>query len=80
MMDQLIAGERDPRVLAQSARGSMRGKIAHLGQAFVGSFGDHHAFLLRQMPGRIDALSADIATLKGRKEDRRFRPRGEPAR
>ncbi len=68
MMDQLIGGERDPRVLAQSARGSMRGKIASLEQAFVGSFGDHHAFLLRQMLGRIDALSADIATLEDRIE------------
>ncbi len=69
MMDQLIAGERDPRVLAQSARGSMRGKIASLEQAFVGSFGDHHAFLLRQMLGRIDALSTDIATLEDRIEE-----------
>jgi transposase len=68
MMDQLIAGERDPRVLAQSARGSMRGKVADLEQAFVGSFGDHHAFLLRQMLSRVDALSADIATLEGRIE------------
>jgi transposase len=68
-MDQLIAGERDPRVLAQSARGSMRGKIAHLEQAFVGSFGDHHAFLLRQMPCRIDALSADVASLDARIEE-----------
>jgi transposase len=68
MMDQLIGGERDPRVLAQSARGSMRGKIASLEQAFVGSFGDHHAFLLRQMLGRIDALSTDIATLEDRIE------------
>ncbi len=28
MLDALIAGERDPQVLAQLARGSMRGKIA----------------------------------------------------
>ncbi len=69
MLEQLIAGERDPRVLAQSARGSMRGKIANLEQAFVGSFGDHHAFLLRQMLGRVDALSADISTLEDRIEE-----------
>ena len=69
MMDQLIAGERDPQVLAQSARGSMRGKIANLEQAFVGSFTDHHAFLLRRMLGRIDAISADIAELDVRIEE-----------
>ncbi len=68
MLDQLIAGERDPHVLAQSARGSMRGKIARLEQAFVGSFTDHHAFLLRRMLGRIDAISADIAELDARIE------------
>ncbi len=69
MLDQLIAGERDPRVLAQSARGSMRGKIATLEQAFVGSFTDHHAFLLRRMLGRIDAISADVAELDARIEE-----------
>ena len=66
MMDALIAGERDPQVLAQLSRGSMRGKISALEQAFVGSFTDHHAFLLQRMLTRIDALSADIAELDSR--------------
>jgi transposase len=68
MLAALIAGERDPQVLAQLARGSMRGKIATLEQAFVGSFTDHHAFLLRRMLARIDALSDDIAELDARIE------------
>ena len=68
MMDQLVAGERDPRVLAQLARSSMRGKISALEQAFVGSFTDHHTFLLRRMLSRIDALTADIAELDARIE------------
>jgi transposase len=69
MMDALVGGERDPQVLAQLARSSMRGKISTLEQAFVGSFTDHHAFLLTQMLGRIDALSADIARLDIRIEE-----------
>jgi transposase len=69
MLDALIAGERDPRVLAQLARTSMRNKIATLEQAFVGSFTDHHAFLLRRMLGRIDVLSGDIAELDTRIEE-----------
>ncbi len=69
MMDALLAGQRDPRVLAQLARGSMRGKISGLEQAFVGSFTDHHAFLLRRMLSRIDALTADIAELDRRIEE-----------
>jgi transposase len=68
MLDALIAGERDPQVLAQLARSSMRSKIATLEQAFVGAFTDHHAFLLRRMLSRIDALSADIAELDTRIE------------
>lgn len=68
MLDALISGERDPQVLAQLARTSMRNKIATLEQAFVGSFTDHHAFLLRRMLSRIDALTADIAELDARIE------------
>lgn len=68
MLDALIAGERDPQVLAQLARASMRGKIATLEQAFVGSFTEHHAFLLRRMLARIDALTSDIAELDARIE------------
>ncbi len=68
MLDALIAGERDPLVLAQYARSSMRRKISHLEQAFVGSFTEHHAFLLRRMLSRIDALTADIAELDARIE------------
>ena len=52
MMAALIAGERDPKVLAQLARARMRAKIPLLEEAFVGHFTDHHAFLLpRCWPG-----------------------------
>ena len=63
MMSALIAGERDPRVLAQLARARMRAKISLLEEAFNGHFDDHHAFLLTTMLGRIDAIDADIAAL-----------------
>ncbi len=63
MIAALVAGERNPKVLAQLARRSMRKKISLLEEAFTGYFTDHHAFLLRQMLGRADAISADIAAL-----------------
>jgi transposase len=66
MMGALIAGERDPKVLAQMARTAMRRKIPALQEAFVGRFGNHHAFLLARMLARIDALAADIAALDAR--------------
>jgi transposase len=66
MMAALIAGQRDPRTLAQFARGRMRGKLTMLEEAFTGHFEDHHAFLLGQMLARIDQLGADIAGLEER--------------
>ena len=55
MMAALIAGERDPHVLAQMARARMRTKIARLEEAFNGHFDDHHRFLLARMLDRIDS-------------------------
>ena len=66
MMRALIAGERDPKVLADLARGPMRGKTARLEEAFTGRFTDHHAFLLRTMLARVDGIDADIKLVQGR--------------
>jgi transposase len=63
MMAALIAGERDPKVLAQLARRRMRTKITRLEDAFNGHFDDHHRFLLARMLGRIDSIDADIAAV-----------------
>jgi len=63
MMAALIAGERDPKALAQLARARLRTKIDLLEDAFNGHFDNHHAFLLTTMLGRIDAIDADIAAL-----------------
>ena len=66
MLAALIAGERDPKTLAQFARGRMRGKLTGLEEAFTGRFSDHHAFLLTKMLARIDQVSADLADLDQR--------------
>ncbi len=66
MMAALVAGERDPKVLADMARGSMRGKTARLEEAFTGRFTDHHAFLLRTMLARVDGIDADVDIVQAR--------------
>ena len=66
MLEALIGGQRDPRVLAQLARASMRGKISVLTEALTGHFRDHHGYLLAMMLGRIDALTAQIEQLTTR--------------
>ena len=63
MMAALIAGQRNPKALAQLARRTLRRKISRLEEAFTGYFTDHHAFLLRRMLARVDAISGDIAAL-----------------
>jgi transposase len=68
MLAALVAGERNPKVLAQLARRSMRKKITVLEEAFTGYFTSHHAFLLGKMLARVDAISADIAALDARIE------------
>ena len=69
MMAALVAGERDPKVLAQMARASMRRKISRLEEAFTGYFTDHHAFLLSTMLARVDAITADIARVDDKIEE-----------
>jgi transposase len=54
MIEALIAGERDPRVLADMARTRMRPKIGELRQALVGRFDDHHAVMARMHLDHID--------------------------
>ena len=68
MLDALIAGQRDPDVLAQLARTRMRAKLPQLREAFVGRFSDHHAFLLARMLTHVDTLQADIAAVEARIE------------
>jgi transposase len=66
MMTALVAGERDPAVLAGLARGTLRSKTGRLTEALTGRFTDHHAFLLDRMLHRIDAITADVATVQDR--------------
>jgi transposase len=66
MLAALIAGERDPKALAQLARTRLRAKLGLLEEAFSGHFTDHHGFLLAKMLDRVDAVSADIATLEAK--------------
>jgi transposase len=68
MLAALVAGERNPKVLAQLARHTMRKKITVLEEAFTGYFTDHHAFLLGRMLARVDAIAGDIAALDARIE------------
>jgi len=69
MLEAIIAGERNPRVLAQLARGTMRGKIRRLEEALDCSFftGEHVA-ILAMMLAAIDSFTTQIGQLTARIE------------
>ncbi len=63
MVEALVAGERDPAVLAGMAKSTMRKKIPELEEALAGSFGRHHAVVCRAAIDHIDFLERSIAAL-----------------
>jgi len=60
MLDALIAGERDPQVLAGLARSRMRAKHDALAEALEGRFEDHHAQVIEMLLEEIDFLAGKI--------------------
>jgi transposase len=69
MVEALIAGERDPEVLAGLARGRMKAKHAALAEALAGRFDDHHGELARMLLDQVDALTVQVERLTGRVEE-----------
>ena len=63
MLAALIAGERDPGVLAELAKGRLRVKIPELRQALRGRFTDHHALLIGLCLDHANHIEAAIARL-----------------
>src|SRR4028119_1367389 len=63
MLAALIDGERDPRVLADLAKGKMRAKIPQLTEALIGSFEDHHARMARAILRRLELVEEALAEL-----------------
>ena len=67
MLAAVIAGERNPKVLADLARGVMRRKAARLEEALDCSFfTPEHAFVLQMMLDNIDHYTAQIGVLDER--------------
>jgi transposase len=69
MLRALVAGERDPDVLAELAVGKLRKKIPELRKAMRGRFGEHHALLVRLALEHIEHLEGAIADLDARVDE-----------
>lgn len=68
MLDALIAGDRDPVVLADLAKRRLRNKIPELTEALNGRFNEHHAFLIQVHLDLIDRHTDAIEKLTARIE------------
>jgi transposase len=69
MLDALVAGERDPEVLANLARRQMRRKIPRLREALEGHFDAHHRLWIGSILRHIDFLDEQIEQLSAAIEE-----------
>jgi len=66
MIRAIIAGERDPAVLADMARQKLRRKLPELREALRGDVTEHHRFMLRLHMRQIEFIEQKIAELQAR--------------
>jgi transposase len=67
MLDAIVAGERNPKILAQLARGTMRRKIRQLEEALDCAFlTEEHVTILAMMLANIDHHTAQIDELSAK--------------
>ncbi|HIE56051.1 MAG TPA: IS110 family transposase [Chromatiaceae bacterium] len=63
MMEALVQGESDPKLMAGLAKGRLRNKMEELVKALTGVVGSHHRFMLAQHLAHIDFLDEQVATV-----------------
>jgi len=68
MLAALVAGNHDPAVLADLAKGRLRRKLPQLREALEGHFRPHHALLVGQILAHIDYLDEAIDALSAEVE------------
>jgi transposase len=62
MLNALVVGQNDPKVLAELARGKLREKIPQLKRALTGHVTPHHQFMLEQLLDHLQHLEDQMAT------------------
>jgi transposase len=70
ILEALLAGETDPTVLADLARGKLKSKRALLEEALVGTVKPHHRFMLGEQLVLIDTLDEAITRVSQEIEGR----------
>ena len=63
MLGALVAGERDPAVMAQLAMSKLRRKIPDLVEALTGHFDERHGMLVGQLLARLEHTEQTLKAL-----------------
>lgn len=63
MLDALVTGTTDPRVLAELAKGRLRKKIPTLREALAGYFDTQHALIVSTILAHLDSVDEQIELL-----------------
>jgi hypothetical protein len=77
MLDALLAGQTEPALLADLARGRVKAKRAQLEEALVGTVKAHHRFRLSEQLVLIDTLDEAMARVS-QEIEQRLDPSPEP--
>ncbi len=77
MLQAIIAGQGDPKLLADLAQGRLREKMDRLEQALQGRVGEVHRFMLAAALAQIDCYDERIARIAQQIEER-LRPFDQP--
>ena len=64
MVAALVAGERDPRAIADLAKGSLRGKRDALAEALDGMFDSHHGVIAQALLDQVAFLDQRITQME----------------
>jgi len=64
MLDAIVAGEQDPEVLAELAKGRLRVKLPQLRRALEGRLTAHHLVLIKRILAHLDFLEESLGELQ----------------
>jgi transposase len=70
MLQEMVVGKKDPQMLAQLARRSLRAKIPALEKALSGELRPHHRLIIDQLLADIGMFAAQIAELDADLQER----------
>jgi len=66
MLQAIIAGESDPKKLAELAQRRLRGQIPQLQKALYGGVSEHHRYMLATLFDHLEYLEGSVARLEQR--------------